>query len=125
MVDDEAILRGLLRRVFSDAGYEVVEAEDGEQAIHQASRLNGFLALLVTDITMPVMDGLELVRRLRPLHPTVPILFITGKGSYDTTFVGSLEGWGALLRKPFSPDLLLEAATRLLARGVHAGRTST
>ncbi len=79
VVDDEELLRRLLSRVLADAGFGVVEAENGAAALETARRLKGGLGLVVTDIHMPVMDGLEFARALRPLQPTVPILFITGR----------------------------------------------
>ncbi|HEU5304395.1 MAG TPA: response regulator [Gemmatimonadales bacterium] len=124
VVDDEAALRGLLTRVLGEAGFFVVQAEHGEDALQQLRRVGGVLNLVVTDINMPVMDGLELVRRLRPLYPNLPVLFITGRGNENPQTATCVESWGDLLRKPFSPDLLLERVAQLLARTADVGRTT-
>jgi two-component system, chemotaxis family, chemotaxis protein CheY len=123
LVDDEEILRRLLGRTLAGAGFTVVEAQNGEVALEAARTLNGQLSLVITDISMPVMDGLEFARAFRPLYPGVPILFMTGKDPMLSLAPGSgVED--NLLRKPFGPDVFLEAVARALGRGVRLGRTS-
>jgi DNA-binding response OmpR family regulator len=113
LIEDEADLRGLLSRTLEQLHYGVVEASNGELGLQAARRLAGMLCLVVTDINMPVMSGVEFAREFRPLQPRVPILFITGLDSRvtlpETTRLG-----GELLLKPFGPDLFLETVTRLL-----------
>ena len=79
LVDDEEFLRRLLARVLGGAGFDVIEAENGAAALRAAAGLNGALRLVVTDIHMPVMNGIEFAREFRPHHPAVPVLFITGR----------------------------------------------
>ena len=79
LVDDEEFLRRLLARVLGGAGFGVVEAENGAAALRAAVGLDGALKLVVTDIHMPVMNGIEFAREFRPHHPAVPVLFITGR----------------------------------------------
>ena len=79
LVDDEEFLRRLLARVLGGAGFDVVQAENGAAALRAAVGLDGTLRLVVTDIHMPVMNGIEFAREFRPHHPAVPVLFITGR----------------------------------------------
>ncbi len=79
LVDDEEILRRLLARALAGVGFQVLEAANGAEALKTALTLKGKLSLVVTDIRMPVMDGLDFALAFRPHFPTVPILFMTGK----------------------------------------------
>ena len=100
----------------------VVEAANGEQALEAARRLDGQLSVVITDIRMPVMDGLEFARSFRPLYPKVPILFITGHdGSASLSLPGGAEQ--NLLLKPFDSDAFLDAVVRTIDRGPHTERT--
>src|SRR3954468_3240015 len=124
VVDDEATLRDLLERVLTMAGFKVLAAEHGEHALRLARRHAGELNLVLTDVNMPVMGGIEFVRLFRPLYPRTPILFMTGRGSQDFSPMAEIESCGSLLRKPFGPDLLLDAVTQTLSGRPHVGRTS-
>jgi CheY-like chemotaxis protein len=122
VVDDEQAIRTVVRRLLQELDFRVVEASNGEDALRMARRVKQTLSLVISDIQMPVMDGVEFHRRFRPLYPDVPILFITGQGS---SVLGRVPGQGEhLLLKPFEPDLLLEAVARLLASRLTAVRTS-
>jgi len=121
VVDDEALLRHLLARTLAEAGFDVIEADNGEVALHAIRGCQGSLRLVVTDIRMPVMDGIEFAREFRPLFPRVPILFITG---WETDSNGPGFTEGELLLKPFGPDRFLETASRILNGEMHAGRCS-
>jgi two-component system, cell cycle sensor histidine kinase and response regulator CckA len=123
LVDDEDMLRHLLARALAGAGFRVLEATNGEEALEMARTVKSPINLVVTDIRMPVMDGIEFARSFRPQFPSVPILFMTGKeplGSLAMTS-GMDEN---LLRKPFGPDQFLEAVVRMLGRAPSAGRTT-
>jgi two-component system OmpR family response regulator len=121
-VDDEALLRHVLARCLTDAGFDVIEAEDGQAALAALSSCRDSLQLVITDINMPGMDGVEFAREFRPLCPRVPILFITGRET------GSLNGPrldpDELLLKPFGPDVFLQRVVQMLAREFDAGRPS-
>lgn len=106
VVDDEPMLRYLLARTLADEGYPVIAVENGEQALLLASTLVGQLALVVTDIRMPGMDGLQLARRLAQLEFPPPVLFISGSAD-------DAEVPGPFLAKPFLPGALVEQVGRL------------
>ena len=107
MVDDEPAMRFMLRRVFERAGHEVIEAENGAAALHAASTTP--LDLVVTDIMMPVMNGVELIERLRrgPETAAIPILAVTG----DWQLAARAD---AITPKPFREHELVALAARLL-----------
>jgi DNA-binding response OmpR family regulator len=107
LVEDDAMLRSILAQALADEGYAVLTAEDGEQALAIASTLEGQLGLVVTDIRLPVMNGLELADRLACLKPPPPVLFISG-----VTVDQNVSG--PLLAKPFGPSAFLEQVARLL-----------
>jgi DNA-binding response OmpR family regulator len=114
LVDDEELLRRLLSRMLVEAGFGVVEAENGAVAMETARRLDGALRLVVTDIHMPVMDGLEFARQFRPLHPSVPILFITGRDLPPNPDGSALAA--DFLRKPFRSEAFLARVRSLHGR---------
>jgi PAS domain S-box-containing protein len=113
LVEDDAAIRALLRTTLASAGYTVLEAGDGEEALAVAAAHGGALDLLVTDVVMPRMRGVELARRLGEAHPRMAVLYMSG---YAETFhqSGPEEPGGTFMQKPFSPDVLLERMRELL-----------
>jgi two-component system, chemotaxis family, chemotaxis protein CheY len=109
VVDDEADVRFVLRRIFELDGHEVVEAGHGAAALECVLRSPP--DLVVTDIMMPVMGGVELIRRLR-IDPTtrgIPILGVSGDSHLAVTA-------DAVVPKPFHVDNVVAAVNALLAR---------
>jgi DNA-binding response OmpR family regulator len=117
VVDDEPMLLRLVSRTLTDAGFRTLQARDGWAALELARGSLGSLSLVVTDINMPGMDGLEFARAFRPLHPTVPIIFISGRSDWP---VAGEE----LLFKPFRAEVLLNTVARLLSSRQDADRNS-
>jgi CheY-like chemotaxis protein len=109
VVDDEPDLRFLLRRILEAAGHEVSEAGNGADALTSVRRSRP--DLVVTDVMMPVMDGVELIRRLRgdPTTRTIPIVAVSGHPHLAAQA-------DAVVSKPFHPHALLAAVTASLAR---------
>jgi len=110
LVDDEPDQRFLLRRILQRAGHEVSEANDGAAALHAVQE--SAPELVVTDVMMPVMDGVELIRCLRgnPATAHIPILAASG----DTHLAGAAD---ALLPKPYDWHHLLTLVGALLKEG--------
>ena len=113
-VDDSASLRQMVRVVLCGGGYQVVEAEDGVDAL---SKLAGQdLDLVLTDLNMPRMDGLELTRQLRamPQYKFVPIVLLTTESNTEKKLQGKAAGATAWIIKPFDPDQLLAVVKKVV-----------
>jgi two-component system chemotaxis response regulator CheY len=115
VVDDEAIVRNLVRQTLERVGHEVTEAEDGEVAM-QASRKRPF-DLVVADLFMPVMDGLQLIVQLRAESPDTKVVAISGS-VYERKprfleIAGRMESV-ATLAKPFTSEELVAAVEEAL-----------
>ena len=107
IVDDEPDMRYMIRRIFELAGHHVTEAPNGAVALNRM--LEQVPDLVVTDVMMPVMDGAELILRLRadPGMSGIPILAVTGNP-------GPAGAADAILSKPFSPQELAAVASSLI-----------
>ncbi|MFN8588399.1 MAG: MASE1 domain-containing protein [Candidatus Eisenbacteria bacterium] len=108
VVEDDALVRDYVLACLEQAGYRVQSAESGMRALELLATLDEQPALLVTDVTMPGMSGIELARRLRERHPGLPVLFMTG---YVRTFDPDGEAAdfaGQALAKPFTRTELLQ-----------------
>jgi CheY-like chemotaxis protein len=110
VVDDEEEVRRTVVRMLEGFDFAVAEADNGGSALLAARRLNGTLRLVVTDIDMPVMNGLEFARTLWMMDPKVPVVFITDSNPVMTLRAGLKA---EVLRKPFGVDTFLGTVTRL------------
>lgn len=117
LVDDEDLLREGVREILEIGGYSVIEASDGLQALQLFAVSN--VDLVITDVVMPNMDGVDFVTKLRETFPLVPILTISGGSRVVSARFGLdsalLSGANASLTKPFNAKLLLEKVAQLLA----------
>lgn len=118
LVDDEDLLREGVREILEMSDYSVVEARDGEEALALFAVNN--VDLVISDIVMPNMDGVDFVTRLRESFPDVPILTISGGSRVVSARFGLdsalLSGANASLTKPFNAKQLLEKVQQLLNR---------
>lgn len=114
VVDDSASIRQMVGATLRGAGYEVLEAVDGEQGLATAASSN--VNLVLTDHNMPKMDGLELIRRLRALtqYRSIPILVVTTEAGDAMKANGRAAGATGWLVKPFDPSKLLEVVKKLI-----------
>jgi two-component system cell cycle sensor histidine kinase/response regulator CckA len=112
VVDDEAPVRAVERRILEDLGYSVLEATNGTELVDQLAGGARF-DLLIADLDMPVVRGDELARRIRRARPDLRVLYVTGHTDWLMDGRGLLEG-EAFLAKPFTPAGLREAVSRLL-----------
>jgi two-component system, cell cycle sensor histidine kinase and response regulator CckA len=111
-VDDNDSVRSLVCRVLKLEGYRILEAGDGKEALAISQRLQDELDLLLTDIKMPEMDGIQLAASITASHPSVGVLYISGQ--CDTEGIQeqvSRKGFG-FLSKPFLPADLLKSVQR-------------
>lgn len=113
-VDDSASIRQMISFTLKGAGYEVVEASDGEEAYAKAKR--NPVNLVLTDHNMPKMDGLTLIRSLRGLeqYKKVPLLVVTTESSDAMKAQGRAAGASGWLVKPFDPRRLLEVVKKVI-----------
>jgi signal transduction histidine kinase/CheY-like chemotaxis protein len=116
LTEDEVLVREVAARILTGAGHRVLEAKDGEEALEVARRHPGPIDLLITDLVMARVGGLELVKRLAQERPGLRVLFISGY-SWEAAepFVNSGAGGVDLLQKPFSSEALIASVARLLA----------
>ncbi len=111
VVDDEPDVRELLKDILETAGYEVLTARNGREAIERLTA--AAVDLIITDLVMPEQEGIETIVRIRKDYPDVHILAISGAmGPYLK--VAKALGARDALPKPFSPEALLERVTQIL-----------
>src|SRR5215813_245601 len=101
LADDELNLRKVLGAILHRDGYQVVEAVDGEQAL---SLVDGSVAALITDLRMPKLDGMGLLRRVTVDYPEVPVIMITAHGSVDSAVEAVKLGAFDYVEKPFEQE---------------------
>jgi two-component system chemotaxis response regulator CheY len=116
IVDDSVTVRQQLRSALEEAGFAVFEASNASQGIDQARGRR--FALIIADVNMPGMDGLEMIQAVRrlPDHRTTPIFVLTTESTADVVKRGREAGATAWIVKPFQPRVLLEGITKTLAR---------
>lgn len=106
VVDDDERVRHLCARSLRTQGYYVLEASDGHEAIDLVTRRASEIDVLVTDIVMPGLDGIELVTRLRAIHPELAVVLMSGYAPPELLSRGTVASTFPLLRKPFVIDQL-------------------
>lgn len=113
-VDDSASMRQMVAFTLKGAGYNVIEAVDGRDALEKAK--SGGADVILTDVNMPNMDGIELVRQLRqlPKYKFTPMLLLTTESSAEKKAQGKAAGATGWLVKPFNPDQLLATIAKVL-----------
>ncbi|MCB5187968.1 response regulator [Methylobacillus caricis] len=113
-VDDSGSLRQMVAFSLNAAGYQVIEAVDGEDGLNKAKAT--LVDLVLTDQNMPNMDGLTLIKSLRSLsnYQKVPILMLTTESSDEVKALGKAAGATGWLVKPFDPKRLLDIVQRVI-----------
>jgi two-component system chemotaxis response regulator CheY len=112
-VDDSASVRQMVSLTLKDAGYSVIEACDGKDAL---TKLAGPVDMIVTDLNMPNMDGIEFIRAVRAnaTYRFVPVVMLTTESQADKKEQGKAAGATGWIVKPFKPEQLLAVARKLL-----------
>jgi len=125
VLDDEDDVRNVLMRALQRAGHEALGAEDGMEGLHVVRTQP--IDLVVTDLVMPEVDGLEFIRQLAHLRPGTPVIAISGGGVWDARSLLEVAGTlGALrtLSKPFELPEFLSLVNEVLATRSPSGGTS-
>lgn len=115
IVDDSSSLRNVVAIALEREGYETLQAENGAQALERLDE--GRLNLVISDVNMPVMNGIEFLKQLRQ-HPRArftPVLMLTTEGDDEMKQQGREAGAKAWMVKPFNPPQLLDVVSRLIA----------
>lgn len=115
-VDDSASIRMTTKIALANAGYTVTEAVDGVDGI--AKLKGGQFDLIITDLNMPNMDGLTMIRELRtmPAHTGVPVIFLTTESDGEIKAQAKAAGATGWLTKPFDPENLVKITKKVLGR---------
>ena len=114
IVDDSASMRQLVSFSLQDAGYDVIAAVDGKDAL---SKINGSkIDMVVTDLNMPNVDGIELIKQLRgnPSFKFTPIVMLTTESQETKKQEGKSAGASGWIVKPFQPEKLLEVVKKFV-----------
>ena len=115
LIDDDDLLRGVLAKSLGYAGHTVIQASDGQQGVELARAAT--LDLVITDLVMPVQEGVETILTLRRERPTLPIIAISGGVSNSPLYLEIAGKVGAkrVLPKPFTPQELIAMIDQVLA----------
>ncbi len=114
-VDDSATMRSLVSHTLSEAGFEMLEAEDGDAALTVLA--SHTVDLIITDLNMPRMDGFTLITEVRAgaSHPYVPILMLTTESDPARKERGKQAGATGWIVKPFNPEKLVQVVNKVCA----------
>ena len=115
-VDDSASVRMAMRIALTGAGYKVTEASDGSEGVAKASGTR--CDMIITDLNMPRMDGLTMIRELRkmPSQSGIPIIFVTTESDESLKAQAKAAGATGWLIKPFQPDQIIRIVQKVLGR---------
>lgn len=115
IVDDSSSLRTVVKIALTRAGYAVLEAGDGKEALAQLDKA-GKVNLIVSDVNMPNMDGITFVTEVKkhPRHRFTPVVMLTTEGQEAKKEQGRAAGAKAWITKPFNPPQLLDAVSKLV-----------
>ena len=115
IIDDDSLLRATLRVVLEKFGHQVVAAENGQKAVLVMNEPLKLPDLVITDMVMPEMDGLEVIHYFRTHHSGIPIIAMSGEMPESFLHLAGRLGAQATMRKPLEYSVLGETVARLLA----------
>jgi two-component system cell cycle sensor histidine kinase/response regulator CckA len=118
VVEDEEAVRGLTCRILERQGYRVIAAQHGREAVEIASKEQGRIDLVLTDVVMPGMNGRGLVERLAGIRPSIKSLYMSGYTDDDIIRRGFIEPSKSFLQKPFTSEALLQTVRKVLDEGL-------
>jgi two-component system chemotaxis response regulator CheY len=115
IVDDSPTMRQMVSFTLTNAGFAVVEAKDGKDAINKVAA-GSKMDVVVTDLNMPEMDGITLIKELRKMagFKFTPILMLTTESAMEKKQAGKEAGATGWIVKPFNPDVLLKTIAKVL-----------
>ncbi len=110
LADDDTNVRNLISKILEREGYTVIEASNGAEALERGLEYGLPIHLLITDVSMPLVSGPDLVRQILPKRPSMKVLFITGRDKKDVSKGASIS----YLEKPFTLKGLLAQVDQLM-----------
>jgi len=113
VVDDEAVVRKGMQRILEQEGFHVETSASGYSAIERMQKQE--FDVVITDLKMPGMNGMEVLKTVRILQPEIPVIIITGYASVDTAVETMRRGAFDYIPKPFTPDLIIQKVRKALA----------
>jgi hypothetical protein len=116
VVDDEESIREITRGTLETFGYSVVTASDGTEALAIYADKKNEIAVVLTDMVMPFMDGPATIRALQRMNPNVRIIAASGLGTGQRAGEGTLEGVAVFLNKPYTAEKLLKTLAQVLKK---------
>ena len=116
VVEDDPAIRMLIEEVLGDAGYSVIVAGSGKEAVRLAHEHQGTIHLLLTDMVLPNMGGKEIAGRVALVRPEIKVLFMSGYTGNEAGAGESISAGAEFLHKPFAPDALCEKIRRMLSK---------
>ena len=112
VVDDSLFMRQSLRTIFESHGYQVIgEADNGEKAVEAYGKLQPDLVTM--DVTMPVMDGVEALKKIKSMDPKAKVLMVTAMGQESIVKEAVMQGANGFVVKPIIADVLIKAVNKL------------
>jgi PAS domain S-box-containing protein len=115
LVEDDVMVRSICVDILKERGYIILEAENGEDALHVFDRYHGTVDLLLTDVVMPKMGGTELAEELRKLAPDIQVVFMSGYTENAIVHQGVLKEGIYFIHKPLTPDALSSMVRKVLS----------
>jgi two-component system chemotaxis response regulator CheY len=114
IVDDSASVRTVARMALRERGYEVIEASNGKEALEKLDSER--CHLVISDVNMPTMDGITLLKEIKrhPNYKFTPVIMLTTEAGEDRKQEGRAAGAKAWITKPFQPQLLVDAVSKLI-----------
>lgn len=109
IVDDEEHIRGILCDILEAMNYRVLTACDGMEALQLFSEYHADISLMITDVVMPKIGGLELAKHIRYQNPHIPVIYITGFSRNDMMMCKDKVAQSLVFKKPFSYDDMIKA----------------
>lgn len=116
LVEDESIVRQVTRQVLELAGYQVLECGGAREALRLATEHRGRIALLLSDVVMPGMNGLDLAHRIQKIQPKLTTVFMSGYTDTAALHHSVQDPPSNYIQKPFTIDLLLACVAKALAK---------
>ncbi|MBR3512191.1 MAG: response regulator transcription factor [Clostridia bacterium] len=118
VVDDESRMRKLIRDFLVQKNYNIIEAQDGEEALKIYNENKNKIKLILLDVMMPKLDGWSVLRQIRQENKTIPIIMLTARSEEQDELFGFELGVDEYITKPFSPKILVARVEAILKRSI-------